>query len=170
MYLYLVSTMAIENIPNQSIGSIPRQLPTSLLPCFFTPKKLTDLVYCSLFFCLFVGNAQAEWLRVGHAQNISIYVDTNSVQKNGDFAQISELTDIEPAPWVDPKVPFKSAKSWIEFDCISVLRRPLSVETYSERMAEGVPISSEKLQEPKFWPIKAGTASEATFKLTCAKQ
>jgi hypothetical protein len=160
--------MAIEPL-NQSFENISRPHTAFLLPCFFALRRFAGPFCRILFFYLFVCNAQAEWLRVGHAQNIGFYVDTNSVQRDGDFARISELTDVEPAPWVDPKVRFKSVKSWIEFDCNAVLRRPLSVETYSERMAEGELVSSEKLQDPKFWPVKAGTASETMWKLACTK-
>ncbi len=126
----------------------------------------------SIFFVaafLLVGSAQAEWFLAGRNENFRVYVDQQSIQRNGASAQMLQLMDFVAAQWVDARTVIGSIKTVVEYDCRQPRSRALAVVAYSEQMAEGRVVSTENFSDPPWEGIQPGSTPDKIRQTVCGK-
>lgn len=119
--------------------------------------------------CLLASSAQAEWILLGRSEAFRVYLDKASIKKNGSLVQTVQLMDFVTAQWIDARQVIGSLKTLVEYDCSQLRTRTLAVEANSEQMGEGKLISSEKLPDPQWENVQAGTTDERAWKTACGK-
>ena len=116
-----------------------------------------------------IGIAQAAWTMVGRTDVFRVYLDEKQVKRNGDFAQVSQLTDYTVAQWVDARTAVGSIRQVLEFDCKHHVFRFISAVAFSEQMEAGSLVASEVLDDPQWMPIDADSTVEKVEKFACGK-
>jgi hypothetical protein len=119
--------------------------------------------------CVLAGDACAEWFLVGRDENIRLYVDTQSIQRQGDSAQIIQITDFVAAQWADPQTAIWSIKALVDYDCRTPRSRALSLVAFSEQMAVGRAVASENSPDAQWSEIAPGTGLEKIRQIACGK-
>ena len=112
-------------------------------------------------------NACAEWVQFGRTDEFRIYVDQRLIVKNGNFAQMWQLMDFAVAQWADAKTAVGSIKNLIEYDCTQARLRPLAGEAFSEQMGAGALVGSERVPDPQWEAVVAGSTPEKLRQLAC---
>ena len=113
---------------------------------------------------LITGSAWAEWVRVDGNESLSIYIDSATIRKDGNFRKAWELQDLKQRH----KGGELSRRMKTEYDCKQERSRILSFTTHSGSMAEGdILFSSETGGTWIDAPPK--TMSETILRVVCAK-
>jgi hypothetical protein len=111
----------------------------------------------------------AEWITLGRNENFRAYLDQRSVQRNGDFARVYQLTDFVTAQWVDGRTVISSIRALVEYDCAQPRARTLTLEAYSEQMGEGRLVASERNPDAEWEDATPGRTGENVWRLVCGK-
>jgi hypothetical protein len=111
----------------------------------------------------------AEWIVLGRNENFRVYLDQRSVQRNGDFARVYQLTDFVTAQWIDGRTVIGSIRALVEYDCAQPRARTLTLEAYSEQMGEGRLVTSEQNPDAKWEDATPGRTGESVWRLVCGK-
>ena len=127
------------------------------------------IVLAAAGFAFVATNAHAEWYLVARDQNVRVYVDNQLIQRQGDRAQMLQITDFVIAQWADAQTAIGSLKTLIEYDCRQPRSRALSVTAYSEQMGEGKLVATEKLADPPWMDNALGTTAEKLRQIACGK-
>lgn len=112
-------------------------------------------------------NAFAEWVQFGRTDEFRIYVDQRLIVRNGDFAQMWQLMDFTVAQWADARTAVGSIKNLIEYDCTQARLRPVAGEAFSEQMGAGALVGSERVPDPQWEAVVAGSTPEKLRQLAC---
>jgi len=114
--------------------------------------------------------AQAEWTWVSTRSRgeVTIYVDTATIKRNGSVAEFATLFDYATVRTLSG-APFQSATMQDEIDCVAKRTRTLAVSSYSGPMGGGHVVSTATGYAP-WTPIGAKTIAAATLKLVCKKK
>ena len=118
---------------------------------------------------LLAGSAQAEWIPLGRSNNFRAYLDSTSIQRNGDLAQIWQLMDFTTARWMDEKTVIWSLKNLIEYDCRQPRFRTLAAEAYSEQMGDGRVMAKEQVPDPQWENFEPNGSAEKIRQIACEK-
>jgi hypothetical protein len=110
-----------------------------------------------------------EWVVLGRNENFRAYLDQRSVQKNGDFTRVYQLTDFVTAQWVDGGTVIGSIKALVEYDCTQPKARTLALEAYSEQMGEGRLVANERNPDAEWEDAAPGGTGESVWRLVCGK-
>ena len=135
-------------------------------PCSISVRRSAVLL---LTVCLVAGPAQAEWLSIGRNENFRAYLDQTSLQRNGNQVQVLQLMDFVTAQWADERTVIGSIKATTEYDCAQPRFRTLALEAYSEQMGDGKLVAAERVPDPPWEAIQAGSTNEKIRQLTCKK-
>jgi hypothetical protein len=111
----------------------------------------------------------AEWIALGRNENFRAYMDQRSVRKNGDLAQVYQLTDFVTAQWVDGGTVIGSIRALVEYDCTRSRTRTLALEAYSEQMGEGRLVASERNPDAEWEDTAPSGTGESVWQLVCGK-
>lgn len=122
-----------------------------------------------LMSCFLAGGVRAEWLSLGRNENVRAYLDQTSLQRNGDQVQVLQLMDFVTAQWADERTVIGSIKSVVEYDCVQPRSRTMSLEAYSEQMGDGRRVAAERLPNPEWEGVKAGSTGEKIRQLVCGR-
>lgn len=106
---------------------------------------------------------------MGRNENVRAYLDQSSLRKNGEYVQVVQLTDFVTAQWVDATTVIGSIKATTEYDCAQPRFRTLALEAYSEQMGDGKLVAAERVPDPPWEAIQAGSTNEKIRQLTCKK-
>jgi len=112
-------------------------------------------------------NVQADWSWAIEDQNMgmTVYVDSVSVSKKGDIAQMVSLINFQ-TPQIRPNYRFQSQAELSEYDCKESKSRLLSFSRYTKKMGEGEMVFSDKT--PSTWKkVASGSAGEVLFEIAC---
>lgn len=112
------------------------------------------------------SNAMAEWIKVGHNEDITAYTDPSTVSRAENMVKMWKLVDFKKAPAQDFTKPFRSFKVQIEFDCQQGNSRRVAHIFYSENMGEGEAVFTENIDEK--WAFH--NLSDALWKIACEKK
>lgn len=123
----------------------------------------------SLAAALSSGNVLAEWSLFGRTENLRIYFDQGSIQRQGDVAQMWQLYDYTTAQWVDTQKVFQSIRHLVEYDCNAMRARIVAGAAFTEQMGSGRVVSSETLPDAEWGAIPPGGTGEATWRIACGK-
>jgi hypothetical protein len=135
-------------------------------PC---PALLSVALLLSSFGQELYAAGNAEWITLGRNENIRAYLDQRSVQRNGDFARVYQLTDFVTAQWVDGRTVIGSVKALVEYDCAQPRARTLTLEAYSEQMGEGRLVANERNPDAEWENTASGGIGESVWRLVCGK-
>lgn len=115
-----------------------------------------------------LSSVPAEWVKVSEADDFTMYVDPDTILRQGNLVTMSQLTDLKTARTVG-RVSYLSDKSQYESDCEEKQRRVIKYYWVSGNMGNGEVVFS-KLDPGKWSPVKAESIGEKLWKLACEKQ
>lgn len=109
----------------------------------------------------------AEWVKVSEARTATLYVDPDTIRKEGDFGKVWQLADYR----VQSAQGSLSRRSQSEYDCQREMVRILYVSHHSGRMLEGKTLSLDVNPDPdNSWvPVPPNTTDSIILKMLCAK-
>ena len=132
-------------------------------------KKLALILSISgLFAVMTTGNALAAWREIGSTEQFNVYVDTATLQTQGDKAQILSMLDFKK-PGEDPKTKEKvnSIIGLNEYDCTNVKYRPIEFKLFSGNSGKGKVIVDQKTPDSPFEDIANGLWAAGVFNVAC---
>jgi surface-adhesin protein E len=139
--------------------------------CFKLP-----LAYCSGFGLLLTllvlssGPADAEWLwaSANNQVGLTIYVDPETIRRNGDLVKLWQLYDYKTRQTVGGDS-FLSSKAQRQFDCVTQRTRLLAFTHFTGNMGSGNRVFSD-LDESEWKPVAPGSVGQALWRFACSKQ
>lgn len=121
------------------------------------------LVPCSSAVTVF-----AEWLLVDGNDKAKVYVDPESVSRNGDLVRAWVLDDLKTIH-TRGFSKFLSVRAQEEHDCAKERFRLLALEQFAGNMGSGDMIY-KKSGESGWAPIPRGTLAQSVWKFLCGKR
>jgi hypothetical protein len=107
--------------------------------------------------------ATADWVAVGETPQATIYIDPETIRKDGDLRKVWGIQDMKERDEDGER----SRRFREEYDCSGSRKRFLSATTHTDPMAAGKVVNT--ISEPSPWSeIKPGTFAEDALKLVCA--
>lgn len=118
------------------------------------------------------GLTSAEWVLVEENNELAgimtVYVDLNSVRRNGDLVKMWELLDYKEIPF--PTEPYLSTKIQKQFDCAKKRLRVLRYGHFSGNMGNGKPLRHETVDDREWSPLEAVSNNLPVWRLACNKK
>ena len=118
---------------------------------------------------LFVsGNAMAAWQDIGKNDQSTVYVDTATLQTQGNLAQIMSMLDFKK-PGQDPqtKENVNSIIGLNEYDCSSGKYRPIEFKVFTGNRGKGKVVVDQKTPDSIFEAIPNGSWAAGVFNVAC---
>jgi hypothetical protein len=110
----------------------------------------------------------ARWKFVGSTEFANIYVDPTSRRRSGDVVTMWTIFDIKTPVELDVGW-FASSLVMNEFDCRYGAQRTVFTSMYSDQMASGEAVTSDK--DISAWTMpKSGTIEGRVWKIACNQQ
>lgn len=159
------STNNVKNTPQAEMlaASEPIAVPVSALPAVVQPDPASAVEAAS----------SAELIKIAETEEIAIYVNPASIQKNGDKATILTLADFKMPKNTKEGRPYLSTTNQEEFDCKENKERLLHILTsYSGNMGKGgiAVTNSGSNPIPGEWSqVTSNTLEGAIFKVACGQ-
>ena len=115
---------------------------------------------------LVVSPAWADWVKVGVMEDgdADFYIDPATIRKDGSLRKVWELIDHKQRKMNGEM----SYRSFVEYDCVAVRHRGLTLTTHSEPMAGGK-ILLMSLEAREWDYIAPKSVSESALKIVCSK-
>lgn len=114
------------------------------------------------------NSAMAELVNVGSNENTSIYVDTATIHRAGNMAEMSHLTDFS-TPNKDMGEYYKSTRDQNEYDCKEAKWRRRAFSEYSKNMGAGKVVYSDSFTA-RWRPVPPDSGIEILWKFACTKR
>lgn len=130
-------------------------------------KSITSLLAISA--TLFVsGNAVAAWQEIGQNDQSSVFVDTATLQTQGNLAQIMSMLDFKK-PGQDPqtKENVNSIIGLNEYDCSTGKYRPIEFKVFTGNGGKGKVVVDQKTPDSVFDAIPNGSWAAGVFNVAC---
>lgn len=118
-----------------------------------------------IFVMMLTGSAWAEWKYLAQNADFSVYIDPETIRKDGQLRRIWILHD---AIKVD-QYGAKSRRLRHEYDCKNERYRFLTYTLHSELLAQGNVILLRTPENDPWTDIAPNTAIEDILKLVCAR-
>ena len=114
------------------------------------------------------GNAMAAWQDIGKNDQSTVYVDTATLQTQGNLAQIMSMLDFKK-PGQDPqtKENVNSIIGLNEFDCSTGKYRPLEFKVFAGNRGKGKVVVDQKTPDSIFEAIPNGSWAAGVFNVAC---
>jgi hypothetical protein len=114
------------------------------------------------------GNAMAAWQDIGKNDQSTVYVDTATLQTQGNLAQIMSMLDFKK-PGQDPqtKENVNSIIGLNEFDCSTGKYRPLEFKVFAGNLGKGKVVVDQKTPDSIFEAIPNGSWAAGVFNVAC---
>ena len=130
-------------------------------------KSITTMLTISA--SLFVsGNAMAAWQDIGKNDQSTVYVDTATLQTQGNLAQIMSMLDFKK-PGQDPqtKENVNSIIGLNEYDCSTGKYRPIEFKVFTGNRGKGKVVVDQKTPDSIFEAIPNGSWAAGVFNVAC---
>lgn len=130
-------------------------------------KKISLLLALSA--TLFVSNnAFAEWQEIGQNEQSSVFVDTDTLQTQGNLAQIMSMLNFKK-PGIDPqsKENVNSIIGLNEYDCSTGKYRPIEFKVFTGTRGRGKVVVDQKTPDSVFESIPNGAWAAGVFNVAC---
>lgn len=114
------------------------------------------------------SNAMAEWIEVGSNEITTVYVDSSTIQREGNLAKMWHLIDFKRAT-KDMGDAYKSTKDQNEYDCKEGKSRRRAFTQHSENMGGGKVVYSDSFTT-KWKPVPPDSGTEILWKFACVKK
>jgi hypothetical protein len=130
-------------------------------------KSITSLLAISATL-LVTGNALAAWQDIGKNDQSTVYVDTATLQTQGNLAQIMSMLDFKK-PGQDPqtKENVNSIIGLNEYDCSSGKYRPIEFKVFTGNRGKGKVVVDQKTPDSIFEAIPNGSWAAGVFNVAC---
>ena len=117
---------------------------------------------------LFTGNASAAWQEIGSNDQSVVFVDTATLQTQGNLAQIMSMLDFKK-PGQDPqtKENVNSIIGLNEYDCSTGKYRPIEFKVFTGNRGKGKVIVDQKTLDSVFEAIPNGAWAAGVFNVAC---
>jgi len=130
-------------------------------------KSITSLL--AIAATLFAsGNAVAAWQELGQNDQSSVFVDTATLQTQGNLAQIMSMLEFKK-PGQDPetKENVNSIIGLNEYDCSTGKYRPIEFKVFSGSRGKGKVVVDQKTPDSIFEAIPNGSWAAGVFNVAC---
>jgi len=130
-------------------------------------KSITTLLAISASL-LVSGNAMAAWQDIGKNDQSTVYVDTATLQTQGNLAQIMSMLDFKK-PGQDPqtKENVNSIIGLNEYDCSTGKYRPIEFKVFTGNRGKGKVVVDQKTPDSIFEAIPNGSWAAGVFNVAC---
>ncbi len=115
-----------------------------------------------------VSALYAEWRLVDRNEKDAIYVDSESITRNGEVVRALVLDDLKTANTRGLST-FLSTRNQEEHDCSKQRFRLVEIERFAGNMGTGHSIY-KKSGESSWVPISRGTLAQSVWKFVCGKK
>ena len=114
------------------------------------------------------GNAHAAWKELGSNALMTVYVDLDTVQTQGEKTQIISMLDFKK-PGTNPtnKEAVSSIIGLNEFDCPSVSYRPIAYKEFAGNKGSGKVVSESNTPDSKYEPVVSESWTAGVFNSVC---
>lgn len=125
----------------------------------------------ALLFMLCTSSAWADWIAIGKSPDFTMYVDPQSLRRNGNIASAWIMGDYvktqkkrfpPPILWVD----FDSIKELKQFDCSKGMHRTEKTVIMSGKFGKGEPLYTFA-SVPDYFPVPNSELDIAQFNYVC---
>ena len=133
-------------------------------------KSITALFVISATL-LASGNAMAAWQDIGSNDQSTVYVDTATLQTQGNLAQIMSMLDFKK-PGQDPqtKENVNSIIGLNEYDCSTGKYRPIEFKVFAGNRGKGKVVVDQKTPDSVFDAIPNGSWAAGVFNVACRRK
>lgn len=130
--------------------------------------KLNAKLFAVSVLMLISGNAVAEWQELGQNDQSIVFVDTATIQTQGNTAQIMSMLDFKK-PGQDPqtKQTVNSIIGLNEYDCTSGKYRPIEFKVFTGNRGKGKVVVDQKTPDSAFETIPNGSWAAGVFNVAC---
>ena len=122
------------------------------------------------FLCLCLAlvshTACAQWQMLGRNEDLRLFIDTASAQRQGDIATVWQMIDYTSAQWLGADV-VMSVRHLVEYNCKSRHVRTIGALAFSEQMGVGRQVFSERTPQAEWAEIPPASTGESLWKLAC---
>jgi hypothetical protein len=115
---------------------------------------------------LMSNSAMAGWSKVTVNEEVTIYAELSSLNKNSDKVKMWDLTDLKSKSTANK---FQSIKTFHEYDCKLQKSRILAYTMYSGNMGNGNVLSSSNYAHD-WLPVKSGGGVMTLWNTACGKK
>lgn len=114
------------------------------------------------------GNALAAWQELGQNDQSTVFVDTATLQSQGNLAQIISMLDFKK-PGQDPqtKENVNSIIGLNEYDCSTGKYRPIEFKVFTGNGGKGKVVVDQKTPDSVFDAIPNGSWAAGVFNVAC---
>ena len=130
-------------------------------------KSITALLTLSTGL-LISGNVLAAWQEIGSNDQSVVFVDTATLQTQGNLAQIMSMLDFKK-PGQDPqsKENVNSIIGLNEYDCSTGKYRPIEFKVFTGNRGKGKVVVDQKTPDSIFEAIPNGAWAAGVFNVAC---
>jgi hypothetical protein len=131
-------------------------------------KILLATLTASVLFIATHGIANAAWKELGSNPVMTVYVDLDTVQTQGEKTQIVSMLDFKK-PGTNPnnKETVNSIIGLNEFDCPSVSYRPIAYKEFSGNKGAGKVVLENNTPDSKYEPVVSESWTAGVFNTVC---
>ena len=131
-------------------------------------KNLLAMLALSVVFIAASGTANAAWKELGSNAVMTVYVDLDTVQTQGEKTQIVSMLDFKK-PGANPsnKEPVNSIIGLNEYDCPAISYRPIAYKEFSGSKGTGKVVSDNITPDSKFEPVVNESWTAGVFNSVC---
>jgi hypothetical protein len=117
---------------------------------------------------LFSGSCLAAWQEIGNNEQSTVYVDSATIQTQGNTAQIMSMLDFKK-PGQDPqtKQNVNSIVGLNEFDCSTGKYRPIEFKVFAGNRGKGKVVVDQKTPDSVYEAIPNGSWAAGVFNVAC---
>ena len=117
---------------------------------------------------LFSGSCLAAWQEIGNNEQSTVYVDSATIQTQGNTAQIMSMLDFKK-PGQDPqtKQNVNSIVGLNEFDCSTGKYRPIEFKVFAGNRGKGKVVVDQKTPYSVYEAIPNGSWAAGVFNVAC---
>ncbi|MDP1947731.1 MAG: hypothetical protein Q8L77_09550 [Nitrospirota bacterium] len=139
-----------------------------LIPFLFvSPIHAADPPFIPLF-AGGAGPADAEWAKIGSADDYTFYANPSTIRHKGPLVQMWVLFEYKRINTVAGKT-LVSMKQQMEFDCEGEKSRYLESHEYSSHMGAGKPMYSDSTRRSEWTTFHTGSVIHTEWKYACGK-
>jgi hypothetical protein len=134
-------------------------------------KKIHALTLLTTLTLLPLSNTFAAWTELGSNEAMVVYVDTDTINRSGEKAQILSMLDFKK-PGVNPqtKEPVSSMVGINEYNCPTVSYRPIEYKEFAGNKGSGKMVSDNKTPKSEYEPVVSESWTAGVFNVVCQRK
>jgi hypothetical protein len=130
------------------------------------PSDAMKKLLLTLLLALSSTSAMAEWTHHGGNKDSDLYIDHDSIRKDGEKTQMWFMEDYRGVKKISFGKSFLSAQTLGEYDCKKERVRTVRFAIFSGKMGSGDVVSTSSIKEA--WePLVPSSLGEILWKIAC---